>query len=69
VYDDDDGVLGDQVVDGVLDLRGADRVERRRRLVHQDDLRVGGDGTGDAESLLLAEAAREARARCPPSLP
>ena len=32
---------------------GGDRVERRARLVHQDDVGLGGDGAGDAEPLLL----------------
>jgi hypothetical protein len=58
---DDDGVLFGEVVDEVLDFRGGDGVQRRGRLVHQDDLRVGGYGTGDTEPLLLA--AREVKSR------
>src|SRR5205807_2860642 len=34
--------------------RGRDRIERRARLVHQQDVRLDGDGPGDAEALLLA---------------
>ena len=54
VGDDDDRVLGLQLVDQVLDRRGRDRVERRARLVHQQHLRLDGDRAGDAEPLLLA---------------
>src|ERR1700748_195273 len=38
VSDNDDGVLGAQLVDEVFDARGSDRIERRARLVHQDHL-------------------------------
>src|SRR5262245_38701526 len=38
VGDDDDRVEGFQLVDELLDLRGRDRIERRARLVEQDDL-------------------------------
>src|SRR5690606_6028852 len=38
VCDDGDRITLAQVVDQLLDLGGRDRVERRARLVHQDDL-------------------------------
>jgi hypothetical protein len=57
---DRDRVVGLQFVDQLLDLRGRDRVERRARLVEQDDLRLDGDGAGDAQALLLP--ARQAEA-------
>ena len=40
---------------------GGDRVERRARLVHEDDLGLHGDGPGDAEALLLAAGEAEGR--------
>src|SRR5205823_1499385 len=53
VRDDRDRVATFQVVDELLDLLRRDRVERRGRLVHQEDLRLDGKGPGDAETLLL----------------
>ena len=38
VGDDDDGVVLLQLVDQLLDMGRGDRIERRARLVHQDDL-------------------------------
>ena len=49
-----------QLIDQVLDARGGDRVERRARLVHEDDFRLDGDRARDAQALLLA--ARQAGA-------
>src|SRR5688500_9216313 len=43
-----------QLVHGVLDLLGRDRVERARRLVHQDHLWLHRQGARDAKTLLLA---------------
>src|SRR5436190_5228603 len=43
-----------EVVDQTLDLQCRDRVERRARLVHQDDRRIGGQRPSDAQTLLLA---------------
>ena len=37
----------------VFDARGGDRVERRGRLVEQQHFRIGREGAGDAEPLLL----------------
>src|SRR5262245_24237470 len=54
VGDDDDGVVLAQLVDQLLDARGRDRVERRARLVHQDDFRRDRDRARDAQALLLA---------------
>ena len=36
-----------------LQLGPHDRVDRAERLVHQQDVRVGGEGAGDADALLL----------------
>src|SRR5438445_12024939 len=55
---DDDGVLALELEDEVLDLRGGDGVERGRRLVHQKNLRIDGEGAGDAHALLLAAGER-----------
>ena len=54
VGDDDDGEVLAQLVDQLLDDGGRDRIERRARLVHQDDFGRDGDGARDAEALLLA---------------
>ena len=51
--DDDDRVLLTQLEHEVLDGGGGDRVQRRARFVHEDDVRLSGDGPGDAQSLLL----------------
>src|SRR5262249_43969587 len=45
----------------ILDPGRRDRVERRARLVHEDDLGLHGDGAGDAEPLLLAARHPERR--------
>src|SRR3989304_405989 len=37
----------------VLHLGGSDRIKGGAGLIKEDDLRLGGDGAGDAESLLL----------------
>src|SRR5664280_1575008 len=58
---DHDRERGRKLLDQVLDPLGRDRVERRARLVHQDDVRVDGDRPGDAEPLLLAAGEREPR--------
>src|SRR5262249_54158789 len=57
---DDDRVVLLQLVDQFLDLGGRNRIERRARLVEQDDLGLDRDGAGDAQPLLLA--ARQALA-------
>src|SRR6266536_6366183 len=59
VRDDCDRVVPLQVVDELLDLLRRDGVERRRRLVHEEDLRLDGKRARDAEALLLS--AREAQ--------
>ena len=53
VGDDDDGVAAAQLGDQVLDARRGPRIERRGRLVHEQDLRIDGQGAGDAQPLLL----------------
>jgi hypothetical protein len=44
----------------LLDAARRDRVERGAGLVHQQDVRLGGDGAGDAEALLLTARQGEA---------
>ena len=50
-----------QLGDGLLDPAGRGRVERRARLVHQQDLGPDGQRPGDAQPLLLAAGQRAAR--------
>src|SRR5215213_7066860 len=59
--DDDDAEILLELVDELFDARGGDGVECGARLVHQNDLGIDGNGSGDAQALLLA--ARKARAR------
>lgn len=59
VRDDDDGVLGLEFAQKFLDLKGGDRVERGGWLIKQDHIRICGERTGDAESLLLATGEAE----------
>src|SRR4029450_3562964 len=54
-----DLVRGHQGLHQVFDLRGGDRRERRTRLVHEDHIRLHGDGSGDAKPLLLTAGQRE----------
>jgi hypothetical protein len=61
VRHDDDGVVALELADQVFDLRGRDRVEGRRRLVHQDHLGFDRQHSGDAHALLLS--AREVERR------
>src|SRR5690606_37634796 len=61
VRDDDDRVLVSELSHESLDRLRALRIERRARLVHEDDARLEGKKAGDAELLLLLE--REER--CP----
>src|SRR6056297_1255453 len=51
---DHNGVVLAQFVDQFLDLGGGDRVQRGAGFVHQQNLGFGGDGTRDAQALLLA---------------
>ena len=60
---DDDRVVLAQLGHQLLDAEGRDGIERRRRLVHEDHLRVDRERPGDAQPLLLP--ARERRARSP----
>ena len=59
--DDDDRIAPAQFVDQFLDPRSGDRIERRARLVHQDNFGADRDGAGDAQPLLLAARERGAR--------
>jgi hypothetical protein len=51
---DDDRVRLLQLLHELLDRQRGDRVEGRTRLVHQQDLRLDGDRSGNTEALLLA---------------
>src|SRR6195256_4633267 len=61
VGDDGDGVVLRQFLDQFLDLGGRNRIQRRARLVEQNDLGPHRHGAGDAEPLLLAAGQAEAR--------
>ncbi|MPM67332.1 hypothetical protein SDC9_114254 [bioreactor metagenome] len=54
VGDDEDGDALLQFVHQFLDGAGGDRVERRGRLIEEQQFGVGGQGAGDAQTLLLA---------------
>ena len=56
---DDDRVVALQLGHEIFDPTGRDRVQRRARLVHQDDVRLDRERAGDAEPLLLAAGERE----------
>ena len=61
VRHDDDRVPRLQLVDQLLDALRGDRIERRRRLVHQEDLGLDRQRPGDAQPLLLAARERQRR--------
>src|SRR5580692_10720359 len=61
VRHDDDGQLVAELGDEVFDLRGRDRIERARRLVHEQHFGLDRERTGNAQPLLLS--AREGQAR------
>ena len=63
--DDQRGAAAREPVEGVADQRLALGVERRGRLVEEQDRRVAQDGAGDREALALAagELARRRRNR------
>ena len=63
VRDDDDRVAALELVDQLLDALRRDRVERRRRFVHQQDLGLDGQRARDAQPLLLAAGERQRRRR------
>ena len=52
--DDDDGVVLLELAHEVFDGQGGDGVKGGARLVHQQYLGFDGNGTGDAQSLLLS---------------
>src|SRR5437868_214873 len=60
VRDDDERVLALEVEQGLVDRLRRDRIECRRGLVHEHDVRLDGDRTRDTEALLLAAGEREA---------
>src|SRR5258706_311332 len=59
VCHDDNRIVALEGCHELFDLQRGDRVQRRGWLVHQQNLRLGGEGPPDAEALLLA--ARKAR--------
>ena len=59
VGDDDDGELVFELGHQLFDLEGRDGIEGGAGFVHEEDLRAIGDGTGDAETLLLAAGKAE----------
>ncbi len=50
---DGDGVVFFQFLDQFFDLCGRDRIERRARLIEQNDFGANRDGARDAQALLL----------------
>src|SRR4029079_5698818 len=58
VSHDDDRVVLAELAHQLLAPEGRDRVERRRRLVHQDHLGVDRERAGDAQPLLLPAGER-----------
>ena len=59
VRDDHDRVVLLQIVDQLFDTLRGNRVERRRGLVHQQNLGPHRERAGDAQPLLLAARQRE----------
>ena len=57
--DDDDGIFFLQFQGQVFDFLRRNRVQRRRRFVHEDDRRTGCQSPGNAEALLLAAGEAE----------
>ena len=50
----DNGIERSELIDQLLNLCRGNRIQRRARLIHQDHFWVYGNGSGDAETLLLA---------------
>ena len=61
VGDDEDGHFVLEGEDHVLDFRRGDRVEGGGGLVEEEDFRLGGQGAGDAQALLLAAGELDGR--------
>lgn len=59
VSDDDDRVFSPQFAHQVFHLVGRDWVQGRAGFVEQENFRLGRDGSGDAEPLLLSARKRE----------
>ena len=57
-YVDDADALGLQIADDLVQLIDLAATERRRRLVHDDELGVHGERLGDLDHLLLGDAER-----------
>jgi hypothetical protein len=58
VRHDSNGEIALQVGDEVFDLLGADRVERARRFIEQDDLWLGRERAGDAQAVAAGRPTR-----------
>ena len=54
VRDDNNGRLLAEFADQLLDLGRRNRIQGRRRFVHQQDRWLDGHGTGNTQSLLLS---------------
>src|ERR1700682_3084941 len=61
VRHDDDGVRVRDLSNELFDLEGRNWVQRRARLVHQQQRRIDRDGTSDAEPLLLTAGEADGR--------
>src|SRR5438309_7661845 len=61
VGDDHDRHGVGELADGLLDAAGRGGVKGRARLVHEEHVRIHGQGAGDAEALLLAAGQGAAR--------
>ncbi|MCY1436535.1 hypothetical protein D9M71_526640 [compost metagenome] len=59
--DDDDGVLGLQLVDQLFDFQRRDRVQCRARLIEQQYLGLHCDGASDHQTLLLTTGQAQSR--------
>ena len=57
--DDDDREILLQLQGEVLDLRGGNRVQCGGRLIHEEDIRLDRECTGDTETLLLSTGQTE----------
>src|SRR5262249_9562472 len=58
---DDNGVVALQLINQRFDFSSRDRIERGRRLIHQDNFRFDRKRSRDAETLLLASGKRVRR--------
>ena len=59
--DHDDRIAFLELYSEFFDVRGGDRIEGRSRFIHQENIRLYGKGSGDAETLLLTAGEPEGR--------